>query len=101
MNVTLLFFGRYQLLVDGVAVKFATEHSRALLAYLSMQPGVHERTTLAALLWPDRPEATARQNLRQTLLYLKQSLRHSPQLKSLLAVTPKSIELQAAPIATD
>ena len=101
MHATLTLLGQYQLLVDGAFAKFATEHSRALLAYLAMQPGAHDRTHLADLLWPEKPEAVARQNLRQTLVYLKQALAGLPQGEAGLTITPKSIELQPATLVVD
>ena len=55
---------------------FATDKARALLAYLALESGhPQRRDALATLLWPDQPDNKARQNLRQTLLYLRQSLR--------------------------
>lgn len=77
--------------MDGVPLKFATDHTRALLAYLVAETRVHERSLLAALLWPDQPEGAARQNLRQTLLYLKQALRAYPRLDELLEITTRSV----------
>ena len=72
MQVKLALFGKFALMGQGVPVKFATDHARALLAYLAVEPGTHDRSALAALLWPEQPENAARQNLRQTLLHLKQ-----------------------------
>ncbi len=55
---------------------FATDKARALLAYLALESAhPQRRDALATLLWPDQPDNKARQNLRQTLLYLRQSLR--------------------------
>ena len=44
----------------------------ALLALLALE-GPQPRARLAALLWPDSPEATARNNLRQLLRRLRQA----------------------------
>jgi hypothetical protein len=42
---------------------------KALLAYLAVEAErPHPRASLAGLLWPERPETVARQNLRQSLL---------------------------------
>ncbi len=55
---------------------FATDKARALLAYLVLDvEHPQRRDFLATLLWPDQPDHKARQNLRQTLLYLRHSLR--------------------------
>lgn len=54
---------------------FATDKTRALLAYLALHANTPlRRETLAGLLWPDQPESQARQNLRQTLYRLRQAL---------------------------
>ncbi|HWJ22897.1 MAG TPA: AAA family ATPase [Gemmatimonadaceae bacterium] len=46
----------------------------ALLAYLALEPGVHSREELMALLWGDFPEAKARASLRQALTHLRHAL---------------------------
>ena len=49
---------------------------RALLAYLAMRPSHAEtRERLATLLWSERPDKQARQNLRQLLLTLREQLK--------------------------
>jgi len=46
--------------------------ARALLAYLAIEAGrPHRRDSLAALLWPDWSERSARTNLRNTLSDLR------------------------------
>ena len=46
----------------------------ALWIYLACQPERHRREQLMALLWPDWPQASAQQNLRQNLYVLRQAL---------------------------
>lgn len=74
LKITL--FASFQVAFNGRSVTdFATDKARALLVYLVVerqQP--HRRESLAALLWPDQPEARARQNLRQALTNLRQAL---------------------------
>jgi len=74
--LSILLLGPLQVLLDGRPLSgFATEKTRALLAYLAAERDrAHSRSALAGLLWPDQPEDKARQNLRQTLLYLRQTL---------------------------
>lgn len=91
MHITIELLGHFQVTMDGVALKFATDHTRALLAYLVSETRSQERTLLAALLWPEQPEAAARQNLRQTLLYLKHAMRAHPRLSEVLEITPKHV----------
>jgi DNA-binding SARP family transcriptional activator len=73
--------GGFQVELDGEAVyAFKTDKARALLAYLVVESArPHRRETLAALLWPDRPDAVARANLRQALSYVRQALRDDSQ----------------------
>ncbi|MCA9971483.1 MAG: winged helix-turn-helix domain-containing protein, partial [Anaerolineales bacterium] len=73
LNLTLL--GPFQAEWGGTAVPFPTDKVRALLAYLAVEQGrPHRREALAALLWPEQPDAQARRNLRLTLHRLKQAL---------------------------
>jgi WD40 repeat protein/DNA-binding SARP family transcriptional activator len=64
-----------------------------------MAPGPHERPRLAGLLWPEQPESAARQNLRQTLLYLRQALGDSA--SALLDSTNKTLELNIREVNSD
>ncbi len=75
-RLTLTFLGTFHVTYDDqVLTAFATDKARGLLAYLAVENGrAHSRAALAGLLWPDQPEDRARQNLRQTLLYVRQAL---------------------------
>lgn len=67
--------GPVSVLLDGAPVNLPAK-AVALLAYLAVESGrAHRREKLAALLWPDSPEARARHNLRQLLTVLRQALR--------------------------
>jgi DNA-binding SARP family transcriptional activator/TolB-like protein/Flp pilus assembly protein TadD len=56
-------------------VVISAKKARALLAYLAMQePTRMSRERLATLLWPDRIDRQARQNLRQCFASLRQDL---------------------------
>lgn len=92
MQINLNVLGHFQLEIDQAAAKFATDSTRALLAYLAIEAGTHERAKLAALLWPEQPESIARQNLRQTLLFLKQALGNGSAVENLLEITAKTIQ---------
>lgn len=60
---------------DQPPLSFATEKASALLAYVAVEAAQpHRRESLATLLWPDQPESRARQNLRQALSYVRQTL---------------------------
>ena len=71
----LTLFGSFTLLgADGATVVIASRKSRALLAYLALQPRPVARERLAGLLWGDGGEARARGSLRQALTTLRQEI---------------------------
>ncbi|MGB5060569.1 MAG: hypothetical protein WBO48_17855, partial [Candidatus Promineifilaceae bacterium] len=61
LRITL--FASFQVALNGRSITdFATDKARALLAYLAVErQRPHRRESLAALLWPDQPDARARQ----------------------------------------
>ncbi len=69
-------FGSFQAILDGLPIlAFESDKARALLAFLAVEAArPQRRETLAALLWPDQPEASARNNLRQTLFRLRKAI---------------------------
>lgn len=68
---------------------FESDKVRALLAFLATEPGLHRRETLAALLWPEKPEREARHNLSQALYNLRQVI--SPLSKTILETTIRTV----------
>lgn len=72
--LTLSILGGFTVRLDGRPTQnFRSQKARALLAYLVMEGGrPHERATLAALFWPEMPDAPALRNLSQTLIWLRQ-----------------------------
>jgi len=52
---------------DGSRLTFALRKAQALLLYLAVEGGLHSRSKLAALLWPDSEAADARRTLRNAL----------------------------------
>ncbi len=101
MTLTLNLFGAFQLSRDGQPVKFATDYARALLAYLAVEGRPYERAALAALLWPGQPEPSARQSLRQTLLYLRQALGETERAQPVIVATTKTLQVQRDGIDSD
>lgn len=67
-------FGTPQILFNGEWVDVRSAKARALLFYLAVNQRVHMRSTLAALLWSEKPEADARMNLRQAMYNLHQMI---------------------------
>lgn len=54
---------------------FANDKARSLLAYLAVESErAHSRSSLAALLWPEYSDASARTNLRQALHQLRDAI---------------------------
>ena len=76
---------------DGRPVEVDTRKAIALLAYLAVSGGVHQRETLAALLYPDYDQTNARGALRRTLSTLHKALQ-----RGALEITRESVALSAA-----
>src|SRR5947208_7293645 len=53
---------------------FPLRKAQALLLYLAVEGGLHSRSKLAALLWPDSEPADARKTLRNALMLLRSLL---------------------------
>lgn len=60
--------------VDGDPVHVDTRKAIALLAYLVLEGGVHQRDGLAALFWPESDQSHARGALRRTLFALREGV---------------------------
>ena len=60
--------------VDGTPLAVDTRKAIALLAYLAVEGGTHNRDSLAALLWPEYDNDRARAALRRTLSTLRSAL---------------------------
>src|SRR5438067_1874134 len=67
--------GELELELDGRRLDPPTRQSgRLLLGYLALAPGVHARADLAALLWPDILESSARASLRSAIAAVRRTL---------------------------
>lgn len=67
-RLELYTFGGLRILLDGQSLSGLTSRpARALLVYLAHHDRPISRLTLAELLWPERPQASALANLRVTL----------------------------------
>ncbi len=67
--------GQFDVRFDGQPVDIASRPAQSLLAYLCLTAGApHRRERLAALFWPDTPDANARSNLRHALWRLRAAL---------------------------
>ena len=78
--IHLLYLGPFNTVLEGEAApSFRTNKAQALLIYLAAEqtqphPAPPRRETIMELLWPDMPDRSARQNLRQTLYLLRKDL---------------------------
>src|SRR5262245_57456642 len=98
LSLTLLGGFRAQL-GSGAPVALTSKKAQALLAYLSVRPGVrHTRDGVGALLW-GTDNGQARQSLRQALVAVRRAL---PRVKpSLLETSNETIALNDTGIEID
>ena len=75
-RLELRLLGPFQAILEQQPITtFESNKVRALLAYLAIESHrAHGRAELAALLWPDNPEAVARKSLRQALTTLRAAI---------------------------
>lgn len=97
-RLSLSLLGTWQASLNGEPITaFESDKVRALLAYLAIESErPHRRESLAALLWPERPERNARQNLSQALFNLRKGIRDHEANPPLLFMTPKTIQFNRA-----
>lgn len=99
VNLSLTFLGSFQATLAGKPItNFRSARVQGLLVYLAlMNQQPHARDALAALFWPDEPEAVAKKNLRQSLYQLRQVLGQtgSPE-ESYLLVTRSTVQFNPA-----
>lgn len=70
---------------------------RALLAYLAIEADrPHRRAVLAALLWPDRSDSAALNNLRYTLSHLRHAIGDAHVSPPFLLITRHTIQFNPA-----
>ncbi len=67
----LAVLGPPEVVHDGSRLTFALRKAQAMLLYLAVEGGLHPRSKLAALLWPDSEPSDARKNLRNALALLR------------------------------
>ncbi len=90
------FLGPVAVECDGQPVEMhLPRKGLALLAYLSVMPGITQsRRKLAELLWPELPEEAARSNLRQVLLGIKRGFQKKGRDFSCLVSDRNSVRLE-------
>ncbi len=88
-QLKLLLFGLPRLEMNGQAVHLHGRKVLALAAYLAMAGQPQSRDTIAALLWPEYNQSSARANLRRELSRLHSILSHDN-----LSVAREQVSLQ-------
>ena len=73
-SLSLTLCGRVGVAGNGVTANAIGAKSLALLAYVALEPGVHTRDELTALLWGEYPEEKAKASLRQALTHLREQV---------------------------
>lgn len=73
-RIAIYLLGSPRIEFDGGAVSTDRRKAVALLAYLAVEGGSHERDALAALLWPDYDTSSALAYLRRTLWEISQMI---------------------------
>ena len=87
-------FGAFQATLDGIPLTFDTDKTRALLVYLALTaPQPQRRERLAGLLWSDATDERALHNLRQTLSYLRKTLKEEGNPQPFLSIQRESIQI--------
>jgi DNA-binding SARP family transcriptional activator len=92
--LSIRLLGPFQVTLDGERVSgFVSDKARALLAYLAVEADrPHRRERLAALLWPDVPESTARTSLRTALANVRQLIGDPEAPSPYLHITRQTIQ---------
>jgi DNA-binding SARP family transcriptional activator len=76
---------------------FGTDKNRALLAFLALESeSPHRREALASLFWPDDPELSARNSLRQALFHLRRVIGSETDNEPHLLITPGQVQFNLA-----
>lgn len=97
-HLSLCFLGTFEVILDGKPVTaFEYDKVRALLAYLAIEANrPHRRDRLSGLLWPERHETSALQNLSQALYQLRRAIADREATPPFLVITPQTIQFNPA-----
>jgi predicted ATPase/DNA-binding SARP family transcriptional activator len=96
-HLSLQLLGPLQAMLDGQPVNCKYDKVRALLVYLAVEAErPHRREALLGLLWPDLPEAAARNNLRQVLTTLRDALGDRTAIPPFLLVDRTAVQFNPA-----
>lgn len=93
MTLRVSFFGGYRVSQSAAGESFTSQRKvRGLLAFLALEATqAHSREFLMGLLWPELPEADARNNLRVSLTRLRKLLDEGPAAASPLITSRNGV----------
>ncbi|HNT74579.1 MAG TPA: BTAD domain-containing putative transcriptional regulator, partial [Anaerolineae bacterium] len=94
-RLCIYLLGSFHITMDGEPLTgFESNKVRALLAYLAVEAAdrPHSRDALLGLLWPDCDERTARHNLSQALLNLRQAIHDREAVPPFLCITQQTVQ---------
>ncbi|NOK60016.1 MAG: hypothetical protein GFH27_549291n209 [Chloroflexi bacterium AL-W] len=95
--LTITTLGALHIYRDGQLCSFPTRKSAALLVYLAIESGIHDRDSLAMLLWPDSPPNQSRTVLRQTLMSLRKTLDRPDKTKEHSCLSTNRLTIALSP----
>jgi len=73
-HLAIYLLGSPRVELDDEEVRIPRRKATALLAYLAVSGQIHQRDSLAALLWPEYDQSSARAELRRMLSALNRVL---------------------------
>jgi ketosteroid isomerase-like protein len=88
--------GELGLEADGPLDRIGSRRARSLLGWLTVHPGLHPRARVAAVLWPNVLDASARPSLRTTLATLRREL-DEQDAGGLMTATQERLGVQPGP----
>jgi predicted ATPase/DNA-binding SARP family transcriptional activator len=93
-HLIIRLFGTFEAELDGKPVVFAYDKTKAILVYLALNLGRPvQRVKLAGLIWPDKPQEAASENLRQALSRLRKSIGDKDVFPSYVIVDRETVKL--------
>jgi len=94
--------GAFEVKNEAGEIRISGRHEQSLFSYLVLNSGTfHRREKLAALIWPDSLDETARENLRHILWRIRKALPSNPTTEYLLADDVSIAFNTSAPIWLD
>ncbi len=101
-RLSIHLLGQLRVLADGeVVTGFESNKVRALLVYLAVEADrPHHREMLAELLWPERPEGAALNNLRGALSNLRKAIHEHAAPTPFILASRQTIQFNPESILT-